>query len=131
MHRPTFLACCADCGSSFSRPELSDSSYGTVLFSTSDGQHHAHTSAFDEFQLRVERLATDEDFWDTLARLADPVNGQTLVADRPCPQCGSTNLKSRVGAESGTASVEEVTFYQASLLNDDELATRINNKLRW
>lgn len=131
MCQPTFLARCAGCGSSFSRPEISDFGYGMMLFSTSDGRHHKKASAFGEFQRRVGRLTTVGDFRDALARLADPIAGQKLVAVRPCPHCGSTELKSWCGVETGTTVCEEVTFFQASLLNEDELASRISGKLTW
>lgn len=94
MQRPTFLVRCKDCGDSFSRPVHSDFAYGQAWFSTSDGRRHADVNGLAEFPCRVGRFVTDDDFWDALASLADPIDGQPLVADRPCPNCGSTNLDS-------------------------------------
>ena len=131
MQRPTFLARCAKCATSFSRPEQSDFAYGTLLFSTSDGRRHAEVNALEEFPSRVGRLVAEDDFWDALARLADPIHGQTLVADRPCPHCGSTHLADWAGEQTGICEVETVAFERAALLNDNELTSRIHDKLTW
>ncbi|MDF1747005.1 MAG: hypothetical protein P1V19_25160 [Gimesia sp.] len=126
MQRPTFLARCGECGDSFSRPEQSDFAYGQRLFSTSDGHRHAEVNGLDEFPCRVDWFVADNDFWHVLARLADPIDGQTLVVDRPCPNCGSTNLESWSGNQSGICEVETVTFERATLLNDVDLIAEIN-----
>ena len=97
---PIFLARCAACNSTFSRPELSDHEYGTVLLSTADGKHHALLSGLSGFPERVKRLV-ELDLWHVLARLADPLNGLILVFDRPCPGCGSTELESSSGRMHG------------------------------
>ncbi len=127
---PIFLARCVACDSSFSRPELSDQEYGAVILSTSDGAHHAYVTAFDEFPKRVSNLIKN-DIWQKLARLADPINGRILVSERPCPHCGSTNLKSWSGEKTGETKINLVTFALAEKLSDDQLRKRIETELTW
>ena len=127
---PIFLAKCAACNAVFSRPELPDQEYGAVMLSTADGKHHAYLTAFDEFPTRLRTLIKS-DFWKTLSRLADPIHGSILVLDRPCPECGSTELESWSGAKTGAVDVDLVTFERASKLTDQQLRERIDRELTW
>ena len=127
---PVFYARCAACNSAFSRPELSDHQYGTVLLSTTDGKHHALLSGLDEFPKRISRFV-GLDLWQVLARLADPLNGLNLVVDRPCPACGSTELESWSGVKTGLTDVGLVTFERARRLTEQQLRERIDSELTW
>jgi hypothetical protein len=88
-------------------------------------------NALEEFPSRVGRMVAGDHFLDALARLADPIEGQTLVPKRPCPKCGSTHLKDWDGELTGYVEVETVTFDRASQLNDVDLAERIKSRLTW
>lgn len=131
MQRPTHRVLCLECGESFSHPTLSDFAYGQGWFSTPDGRRHAQVNGLAEFPSRVGRFVEDDDFWNALARLADPIDGQRLVNDTRCPHCGSTNLDSWPDEQTGIVEVETVTFERATQLNDVDLAARINDKLTW
>jgi len=123
---------CSNCGQIFAPPDLGDFSYGESLFSTVDGKHFAWVSAFSDFPQRVKSCFDKSPipreagaFWKVLAALADSVEGQSLSTGLHCGHCGSGNLAFWGGDRVGFASVPEVCFLDASVLDDRALSDKV------
>lgn len=121
---PSFTAKCQKCGYIFLRPSLGDHVYGKKILSTLDGKIYAIVDAFDDFPQRLATLlghTFQENFWDIVAFLADPIAGQPLVAKIICPNCLSNALSFWEGDRSSPARVCEVTFFVSSKFDDQLL----------
>jgi hypothetical protein len=119
---------CGQCGCRFQHPWLGDFSYGEAVFATADGSSFAIASAQSPFARRVAALVSTHQarrFWEVLAGLADPLEGQALLCGLVCPWCFSREI-ARWGTPSGNfVSVREATFESAEQLESPLLARRV------
>jgi Zn finger protein HypA/HybF involved in hydrogenase expression len=124
----TFDAKCAGCGKPFEHPSFGDFSYGENILYAASGRNQAWASAFSEFPQRLKSLldtSQSKKFWDILASLADPIEGQKLVAKITCPHCSSDRLEYWDGKRIGLTSIQEATFSQVFGLDDSALVLKI------
>lgn len=124
----TFEAKCAGCGESFQHPSFGDFSYGENILYAASGRNQVWVSAFSEFPQRLKSLldtSLSKKFWDILASLADPIEGQKLVAKITCPYCSSDRLEYWDGKRIGLTSIQEATFSQVFDLDDATLVLKI------
>jgi len=123
---PAFEAKCAQCASQFDHPGIGDFTYGENIFYTIDGRQKVWVSALSTFPQRVISMldpSRSKKLWDILASLADPVDGQKLVARIVCPYCASDHMDYWSGNQIGVASLQEAMFLNSGEL--DELALRL------
>jgi hypothetical protein len=122
MRIATVLACCAECGTTFSYPELDDFVYGTFVLTGERGTVFACLEALGHPVFELVRRVVDEsdqaaayetagvEIAEICARLANPVESQNLVAHHVCPVCQSANWKSWDGDRTGLADIPDASY---------------------
>lgn len=112
MEVPTFKAKCAACSSEFAYPEFSDFSYGDFLFVGVNGGVFAHFTApgHPVSELVTAALPSGASFPAVCAAVADPIEGQALVAKRQCPTCHSSRWEYWQGERVGSITASQATF---------------------
>ncbi|HXA47941.1 MAG TPA: hypothetical protein VNW52_09955 [Burkholderiaceae bacterium] len=124
----TFEAKCAKCGSQFEHPSFGDFTYGEIILYTIDGLQKAWANAFSAFPQRVKSMLDpprSKKFWEILASVADPIDGQKLVAKIVCPNCASDHMDYWNGKQIGVTPIQEATFSHLCELDDATLAIEI------
>lgn len=123
---------CADCGTTFSCPQMGDFGYGTFLFHGERGTVHAAFEALGspvwsylgsmldavtDARIATARVAK---LHAACAHFADPVAGQHLRSGIVCPHCHSTRMAWWGGNKTGSAEVTGVTFSRFLALSATE-----------
>lgn len=114
-----FEARCADCCTSFAKPELGDFAYGRFLFTGHRGTVHAHFETIEHpvwalLEAAVpalnDRTRQGRLIQDACAHFADTVEGQRLLNQHVCPKCYSHSLASWDGRKVGETEVPIACF---------------------
>jgi hypothetical protein len=124
-----FEASCADCGSSFAKPELGDFTYGQFLFTGERGTVQAYLEAIGHpvwaiLEAAAPTVNDDAELGRFVqaasAFFADPIDGQRLRNHHVCPNCLSQNLASWGGRKLGEADVAVVSFSRFAALSEQD-----------
>ena len=110
-----FSAMCARCESTFAWPVLPDMSYGELILTGERGTVHAYAClvenpAFEFISSLLGPGSPTEQIHESLARAADPIDGQRLTANRVCPVCRSREWKYWAGDFVGMADLPDASF---------------------
>lgn len=110
----TFESKCASCHSVFAAPWLGEFAYGEFVLTGMRGNVYALLTAIgNEAWDLVQAVVPDVDvdtFQELLARLADPVNGQSWTMSHVCPRCESHEWTYWGGDRMGNVDVPNATF---------------------
>jgi hypothetical protein len=136
MNVATFAACCADCGGTFSHPDLGDFSYGVFVFTGEQGSVFAIFDAIGHPVFGVvERVLAEAQAGgehggspsipEICANLADPVASQRLRCHHICPLCQSASWKWWGGDRTGAIDIADASYAEFQLLSEQEKRQRI------
>ena len=125
---------CASCGKVFGSPHLGDFAYGQAILTGTRGSARAYLHAIDNEACEiVGSLIPDADtdtFWEVVARLADPIDGQSLTMSHVCPYCQSSDVDSWPDTIAGSADVPCATFGAFLTLAAEHQKQRIGELIR-
>lgn len=124
---PFFKAFCWRCFRNVHVPLVSDFSYGELLFQTQNGKLFAHVSLidnpfFEAILTEIEQSGeTKSDPQEVLARLADPIENQSLQAGPyRCPRCNRRLLSVNDNRHDSFGFVPEATWAAFNRLSVQE-----------
>src|SRR4051812_17465207 len=132
LHRVgLFTIACTNCKRTFELPSLGESIYGEALLHGERGVAHRYVCLFDhpvwntiEAVFRAREPNGSGRWWQVLASLADPVDGEHLRFDVVCPHCqaDASHFHTPQGApeKASVGEVEDATFNAFLALSEDE-----------